>query len=66
MVISDTELLCVVDPGRCVGCGLCTMVCPTESLQMVRRPEGDIPPPPPDYEAWMDERAKLRGLEKVR
>jgi len=28
-----------VDPVKCLGCGLCNMVCPTESLSMVRREE---------------------------
>lgn len=28
-----------VDPEKCLGCGLCNMVCPTESLSMVRRDE---------------------------
>lgn len=62
LIVSDSEGVCVVDPGRCVGCGLCTVVCPTESLHMERRPEGEIPPPPADFEAWMDERARERGL----
>lgn len=65
LVVSDAECVAVVDPGRCVGCGLCTTVCPTESLQMERRPEGDIPPPPADFEAWMVERSKERGLAEV-
>ncbi|UCD58630.1 MAG: 4Fe-4S binding protein [Candidatus Hydrogenedentota bacterium] len=26
-----------VDPEKCLGCGLCNMVCPTESLSMKRR-----------------------------
>lgn len=28
-----------VDAEKCLGCGLCNMVCPTESLSMIRRDE---------------------------
>jgi NAD-dependent dihydropyrimidine dehydrogenase PreA subunit len=25
----------VIDPGTCVGCGLCVSVCPTEAITQV-------------------------------
>jgi ferredoxin len=33
-----------LDPGRCIGCGVCAHKCPTQSLGLVRRPqEQDFP-----------------------
>jgi electron transport complex protein RnfB len=57
--------VCLVDVGRCVGCGVCAVVCPTEALHLERRPEGEIPPPPADFEDWMARRARARGLTEM-
>jgi ferredoxin len=54
--------VCLVDVGRCVGCGLCVTVCPTEALRLERRPEGATPPPPADFYDWMAQRAQARGM----
>lgn len=42
--IADAGETVVVDAERCIGCGLCVSVCPTEALQMSRR---DNPPVTP-------------------
>lgn len=34
-ILDDDEL--VTRPADCVGCSLCTVVCPTEAVEMVRR-----------------------------
>jgi ferredoxin len=57
--------VCVIDAGRCVGCGLCFSACPTEALSLQRRPEGEILPPPADNMAWMMARAEARGLDGI-
>lgn len=54
--------LCLVNVARCVGCGLCVTVCPTGSLRLERRPEGQSPPLPADFEEWSRQRAESRGL----
>jgi electron transport complex protein RnfB len=60
--LSVPEEICVVDYARCVGCGLCAMVCSTDALSLQRRPEGEIPSPPADRNAWMAKRAEARGV----
>lgn len=51
-----------VDLKRCVGCGQCVMGCPSGAMTIVRKPEGQILPPPRDIEEWMAERAENRGI----
>ncbi|HDN04749.1 MAG TPA: 4Fe-4S ferredoxin [Chloroflexi bacterium] len=48
---------CLVDPANCVGCGLCIPVCDEGALVLVRRPEGEVPPPPENIKVW----GKLRS-----
>jgi electron transport complex protein RnfB len=52
-----------VDDVRCVGCGVCVLVCPVDALSLVRRPEGEVMPPPVAEEDWLAERARQRGLD---
>jgi NAD-dependent dihydropyrimidine dehydrogenase PreA subunit len=49
-------VVCVVDPANCVGCGLCVPVCPEDALVLIRRPEGEVPPPPDNIKVWGEER----------
>lgn len=35
----------VVDRNRCIGCGVCVPVCPTQSLNLVKKPAEVTPPP---------------------
>jgi electron transport complex protein RnfB len=60
--LSIPEYICVVDDTRCVGCGLCAVACPTGSMQLGRRPEGEIAPPPADIKEWMAQRAQERDI----
>jgi ferredoxin len=60
--LSLPESVCMVDHARCMGCGCCAVVCPYEALSLVRRPEGETPPPPADLDEWIDEYARMRGI----
>jgi NAD-dependent dihydropyrimidine dehydrogenase PreA subunit len=48
--LGDTSLL--IDSENCVGCGLCVSVCPENALFLVRRRDGEVPPPPVDLKEW--------------
>jgi ferredoxin len=54
--------ICEVDDVRCVGCGVCAIVCPTDALHLERRPEGEVLPPPADIGEWSAQRAQERGI----
>jgi len=60
--ISVPEDVSVVDLVRCVGCGQCVGVCPTEALQMVVRPQDEVPSLATDRHEWTARRAQARGL----
>ncbi len=63
LTLNDERQVAQVDAARCVGCGVCTLVCPVEALAMVRRPDGEVLPPPATERDWMAERAATRGLD---
>jgi Pyruvate/2-oxoacid:ferredoxin oxidoreductase delta subunit len=48
---------------RCIGCGVCTSTCPTESITLVRKPEGESGKPPANLVDWYFKRAASRGID---
>ena len=55
----------MVTAERCIGCGVCTITCPTESIAMVRKPESEWDVPPKNIIHWSVERLASRsGLIK--
>ena len=71
LLLPDTEAIYAlsvadvaqVDQVRCVGCGVCTLVCPEGALSLVRRPEDQVLAVPVTEGDWMAERAAARGIE---
>ncbi len=47
----------------CIGCGVCTISCPTDAISLVERPIEDQDVPPIDFEDWSLKRAANRGIE---
>jgi len=59
--LSVEDDVCSVAPDRCVGCGVCVSGCSFDALRMQRRQEGEVPVPPANRRAWLNERAATRG-----
>jgi len=51
-----------VQPERCIGCGVCTNTCPTESMSLVPRPESEREQPAENILDWYMKRAQSRGV----
>jgi Fe-S-cluster-containing hydrogenase component 2 len=52
-----------VQSERCIGCGVCTNTCPTESITLVRRPESERQQPAENILDWYIKRAQSRGVQ---
>ncbi len=52
-----------VDHERCLGCGQCSTACPGGALHLERRPGGEVPAVPADMDAWLQARARDRGID---
>lgn len=50
--------VCQVEIANCVGCGLCVPVCPEDAMVLIRRPEGEVPPPPDNIKVWGELRSR--------
>lgn len=61
--IIEEDDVYAVQVHRCIGCGVCTVTCPTESITLVTRPESDIDLPPANILEWYAKRAESRGIE---
>jgi Na+-translocating ferredoxin:NAD+ oxidoreductase subunit B len=48
---------------RCIGCGTCTVTCPTDSITMEARPDLEREEPPANLVEWNVKRAASRGIE---
>lgn len=49
---------------RCIGCGVCTVTCPTESITLQRRPPSEQDTPPENLMIWNAQRAASRSAAR--
>ena len=48
----------VVDPNKCIGCGMCTVQCKFDAIHLKRRPDGDL------YSRMITAEQKFVGIGK--
>jgi ferredoxin len=48
---------------KCIGCGLCVSACPSEAIELIRKQPEEILPALKNEDAWMEERARQRGVD---
>lgn len=58
---------CLAIPERCIGCGVCTLTCPSQALDLVARATKDIKKPPKNITWWMIKRAirRMKNIFKI-
>lgn len=61
--IAEEDVAFRVLPDVCIGCGVCTVTCPTESIKLVDRPESERDEPPDKLIDWYIKRAESRGID---
>jgi ferredoxin len=61
--LSVPEDVCIVDIKRCIGCGVCAIVCPEGALELVRDESPNKPEQPANQLDWMTKRAMSRGVD---
>ena len=61
-IIQEDGAYKVLD-SRCIGCGVCTPTCPTESITLLAKPESQQVKPPGNIVDWNLARAASRGIE---
>jgi MinD superfamily P-loop ATPase len=61
--IVESESGYVVNPQRCIGCGVCSTGCETESITMIRKPLEEQSNPPKNIVDWYFQRSANRGVQ---
>ena len=60
--ISESDGVPVIDRKKCIGCGLCVTGCPNDAAKLIKKPEGEIVPPPANFKTWEQQRLRNRKL----
>jgi NAD-dependent dihydropyrimidine dehydrogenase PreA subunit len=50
-----------IDQDRCIGCGLCVSTCPTGSVQLVKKPDKELPEVPKNQFEAYKKLGRIRG-----
>ncbi|MBN1574593.1 MAG: 4Fe-4S binding protein [Deltaproteobacteria bacterium] len=61
-IVKDGDSYRVME-DKCIGCGLCAVTCPADSISLVEREEAERDEPPKNFIEWNISRAKSRGIE---
>ena len=61
--ISEGENTYQVENELCIGCGVCTITCPTDAISLIERPKSEQELPPDDFVDWSIKRAANRGIK---
>ncbi len=61
--ISEGETTVEVDRKLCIGCGVCLDTCMLEAIELKRKPAAERIASPPNDDAWVEERGRLRGVD---
>ena len=61
--LSIPEDVCVVDPERCIGCGVCAIVCPETAMEIIKSESPEKTASPENQIDWMTQRAISRDVD---
>ena len=61
--ISEDDDNYLVLKELCIGCGVCTIACPTDAITLIQRPIAEQDIPPNDFKDWSIKRAANRGIK---
>jgi Fe-S-cluster-containing hydrogenase component 2 len=59
-IVEDDDAYLVIGE-RCIGCGVCTLECPTDAVSLQQRPEDERTEPPKNLVDWSFKRAVHRS-----